>query len=603
MKIQPASALQGEIRLPGDKSISHRYAILGAMAEGVTEISNFSTSLDCKATLQCLKQLGLKIGEAGAGVQIRSRGWKAFAPPSDILQARNSGTTIRLLSPLLAASPFVSVIQGDASLNQRPMKRIIVPLTRMGASIQAGSGGCPPLTIKGTHLEGIRYQLPVASAQVKSCILLAGLMAHGETILIDPIPSRDHTERALPFFGVLLKKGDYQFVVRETDLFATSMKIPGDFSAAAYFIIAGLIVPTADLKLRGVGINPSRTGLLRLLQQSGARLELSGLRKFNAEPVGDLRVRFDEEVFKRFPGEIRAQWIPNLIDEIPILAILGTRLRKGLTVRDAGELRKKESDRIHSITLNLRNLGVQIDELPDGFHIPPGQRIRGGRVQTFGDHRIAMAFAVAGLISDKPIELDQPRCVAVSFPGFFQQLHTLSVRKRHIYLVGFMGSGKSTIGPLLARRLGLTFHDLDSLIEKEQGLLISEIFEVEGEAFFRKLETRHLSQIQKRPAAVIALGGGAYLSQSNRDLISKTGIAVWLKIPLPLAIERCRSKSDRPLAHNPEQFRSLFHSRQTSYQAADLHVEVDGKSPPQISRKIEELVHRGDERSFGDGMD
>ena len=426
MIIQPVSCLRGELTLPGDKSISHRYAILGAMANGTTRISQFSQSEDCQSTLRCLKKLGLGIRQSEREVEIQSEGWQRFQKPKELLDAGNSGTTVRLLSALLSASPFVSTIQGDDSLNRRPMERIIRPLTQMGARIEAVQNEYPPLRITGSQLRGIHYRLPMASAQVKSCVLLAGLMAQGETTVVEDVPSRDHTERALPFFDVALTEAEQQLKVKgPVSLKAVEMEIPGDFSAAVFFIVAALLVPDAEIYLRRVGVNPSRTGLLTLLEDSGARVERTNPREFNAEPVCDLKICFSHELLRRFPAEISGKWLPNMIDEIPALAVLATRLERGLRVRGGEELRKKESDRIKSVVVNLRNLGVQVEEYPDGFFVPPNQQIQGGRVQTFGDHRIAMAFAVAGLIATQPVELDHPSCVSVSFPEFFERLQSL----------------------------------------------------------------------------------------------------------------------------------------------------------------------------------
>jgi 3-phosphoshikimate 1-carboxyvinyltransferase len=405
MRIEPVSSFRGEIVLPGDKSRSQ----------------------DCQSTLRCLKQLGLEIRQSENELEIQSEGWKRFQKPKELLDAGNSGTTIRLLSALLSASPFVSTIQGDDSLNRRPMERIIRPLTQMGAKIEAFQDDFPPLRISGSQLRGIHYRLPMASAQVKSCVLLAGLMAQGETTAVEDVPSRDHTERALPFFeAVFAGENNESTVTGPASLKAAEMEIPGDFSAAVFFIVAGLLVPGAEICLRRVGVNPSRTGLLTLLEDAGARVKRTNLQEFNAEPVCDLKICFSREPLKRFPAEISGKWLPNLIDEVPALAILGTRLEQGLRVRGGEELRKKESDRIQSIVVNLKNLGVQVEEYPDGFSIPPGQQIQGGKVETFGDHRIAMAFAVAGLIATRPVELDHPSCVSVSFPDFFERLQSLS---------------------------------------------------------------------------------------------------------------------------------------------------------------------------------
>jgi 3-phosphoshikimate 1-carboxyvinyltransferase len=426
MMIEPVRTLNGIVDVPGDKSISHRYAILAGMASGKSVISNYSSSKDCESTLSCLKQLGAEVQRTGNLVEVSSPGWKKLEPTSPTLDAGNSGTTIRLLSALLAACSDSVTIFGDNSLNQRPMRRIIDPLTRMGAKIQAREGQYPPLEIDGRSLTGIHYRLPVASAQVKTCVLLAGLTAAGDTTVIEETPTRDHTERALPYFdGPFEKKGSQLRVTGGAVLRPASMLIPGDISSAIYFVVAALLVEGASVKIPRVGINPTRYGLMALLEESGAQTEKKILDKFNSEPVCDLLISHSNKFLEHFPSEVRGNWIPNVIDEIPILAVLGTRLKHGLTVRDATELRKKESDRIHSIVTNLRALGVEIEEYPDGFRIPPGQQIRGGTVTTFGDHRIAMAFSIAGLISEQGVEIDDPECADISFPGFFTTLSSL----------------------------------------------------------------------------------------------------------------------------------------------------------------------------------
>ncbi len=415
--------LKGEVEVPGDKSISHRYALFGGMARGTTRIRNFSSSEDCQASLSCIEALGVEVVRNGSRVEITSPGWRHFTAPARVLDVQNSGTTIRLLSALLAAGRFSSQVQGDSSLNQRPMKRIMDPLSRMGARIDAREGRFPPLLIQGGRLTGIRYRLPIASAQVKSCVLLAGLMAEGETEVEETGPSRDHTERALPFFGAALIRDGARLRVRGgARLRGVDFRIPGDFSSALFFLVASLLVPGSRIALKGVGVNPTRAGFLSLLEQAGIRVERSNATESNGEPVCDLQIRADPQVRRQFPNEISGDWVARLIDEIPALAILGISLERGFQVRDAQELRHKESDRIHSVVVNLRELGVDIRELPDGFVIPPGSRIRGGKVRTFGDHRIAMAFALAGLVAESPVELDRPECVAVSYPDFFRHL-------------------------------------------------------------------------------------------------------------------------------------------------------------------------------------
>jgi 3-phosphoshikimate 1-carboxyvinyltransferase len=369
-----------------------------------------------------LKQRGLQ-------VEIDSKGWRCFKKPLQVLDAGNSGTTIRLLTGLLAGSPFRSDIQGDDSLNRRPMERIIDPLSLMGADIRPSEIGSPPLKIKGTTLRAIRYPLPIASAQVKSCILLAGLTAHGTTTVVETTPSRDHTERAFVEFKAPFEKArDELSITGPADIEATELSVPGDFSSAVFFIVAALLLPGSYLKIQNIGVNPTRTGLLQMLEQSGANILQSNHRTVSNEPKCDLEIRHSEDFLRNFPTEISKQWVPIVIDEFPILAILGTRLAKGLEVHGAEELRKKESDRIHSIVMNLRNLGIVIEEFHDGFRILPGQKVSGGNISTFGDHRIAMSFTVAGLISENGVTLDNPDCANVSFPGFYKTLAGVSHR-------------------------------------------------------------------------------------------------------------------------------------------------------------------------------
>jgi 3-phosphoshikimate 1-carboxyvinyltransferase len=427
MRINPTSTLKGRVILPADKSISHRYAILAAMARGVSWINNFSSSQDCRSTLACLMQLGISLVQQGNDVRIESPGWQNLTEPTKPLDAGNSGTTIRLLSAVLAGRPMKTIIAGDESLNRRPMKRIMIPLERMGASIEAFEGQYPPLQISGNRLRAITYDLPVASAQVKSCVLLAGLTATGRTKVIEHQPTRDHTERALPAFGVPVKRQAGTVTISgPSTLQPAQVHVPADFSAAAYFILPALMLPGSRIFLPGVGLNPTRTALLSLLLDSGADIRHENITKFQNEPVADLTISYSPSVTASFPSEIPADLIPNLIDEIPVLAVFGTRLARGLTIRKAEELRKKESDRIANVVSNLASVGIRVEEWPDGFRILPGQTIRGGRIKTQGDHRIAMSFAVAGLLAEQPIEIDDPACAAVSFPNFFTKLESIT---------------------------------------------------------------------------------------------------------------------------------------------------------------------------------
>ncbi len=427
MWIKPAAELRGRIDLPGDKSISHRFAILGTMAEGRTLITNYSHSADCRSTLRCIRNLGIELRTEGGVVEMVSPGWGRLKAPEQPLDAGNSGTTMRLLSGLLSARPFVSRIAGDDSLNRRPMRRIIEPLSRMGATIHAREGEYPPLEIHGAMLNPIRYVLPMASAQVKSCVLLAGLTAPGRTTVVEPAPSRDHTERALHVFGAPVHREGAEISVRgPIHLYGAVVQVPGDLSAASFLVTAALLRPGSTLTLPNIGVNPTRDGYLRLLEDAGAPIRRMRETRVSDEPVCDLEVAGSVDFLEAVPNEIAGRQIPILIDEIPILAVLGTRLPGGLAVHDAAELRKKESDRIEAVVRNLRAVGVAAEEFPDGFRVPFTPRVSGGRITTCGDHRIAMAFAVLGLLSESGVEIDDPDCVEVSFPGFFEVLTRLT---------------------------------------------------------------------------------------------------------------------------------------------------------------------------------
>ena len=421
--IEPAHSLRGEVVLPGDKSISHRTAILAALARGRSVIRNYSSSEDCTRTLECLQQMDVEILRKAASVEILGRGGSGLREPREALYAGNSGTSMRLLAGVLAGLPFRSRLEGDDSLNSRPMARIITPLRQMGGRVQARQDRFPPLDLSGRCLEGIEYELPVASAQVKSCVLLAGLLARGRTTVVEPASTRNHTELLLPAFGGRIRKTGFRISVEGgQDLEAAEMEVPGDISAASFFLVAASLLPDSQIELRRVGLNPTRDALLRLLIKHGGKIEISNPDVSGGEPVGDLCVSYSPRLVESFPTRIGGPQIPLLIDEIPVLAILGSRLKSGFEVTDATALRAKESDRIRAIVHNLRSLGVAAEERKDGFQIPPGQTFRGGEVRTWGDHRIAMAFAISGLISEQPVVLDDARCCGVSFPGFFEQL-------------------------------------------------------------------------------------------------------------------------------------------------------------------------------------
>ncbi|HYR87591.1 MAG TPA: 3-phosphoshikimate 1-carboxyvinyltransferase [Terriglobia bacterium] len=423
LKITPAVRLGGVASVPGDKSISHRLAMIGAIAEGRTTIRDFAESADCQSTLDCLRDLGVSIQRDGNTVIIEGRGLAGLRKPSGELDAGNSGTTVRLMSGIMAGFPFESVFVGDESLSRRPMKRIMEPLRRFGATLEARDDNYLPLKIRGGSLTPVSFTLPIASAQVKSAVLFAGLLTRGTTRVNEPVATRNHTEIALAEFGADIRTGNGTIEIDGgRPLAGKEFHVPGDLSSAAFPAAAALCVPNSRIELKNVGLNPTRSGFLSLLQQMGARISVRQLSAATGEPAGDITVESSELAGM----EIAGSWIPNVIDEIPVLAVIGTRTRNGIHIRDAQELRAKESDRIQAVASNLRALGARVEEHSDGLSVPGGQTLQGGVVDSFGDHRIAMAFAVAGLLASGPVTILNPSCVGISFPGFFELLSGLT---------------------------------------------------------------------------------------------------------------------------------------------------------------------------------
>jgi len=418
-RIAPASAITGAITLPGDKSISHRYAMISAIADGESRIQNYSTGADCHSTLGCVRALGIDVEVDGTNVRIGGKGLDGLRVPAADLDAGNSGSTIRMLSGILAAQPFSTRIFGDESLSRRPMQRIMRPLADMGAEIRAREDKFPPLEIHGTRLRPIDYTLPVPSAQVKTCVLFAGLFAEGQTTVTEAVASRDHSEIALREFGAELStvKGKITLAGRPR-LTGRELMVPSDLSSAAFFIVAALLVPGSQLTIRGVGLNPTRSALLDFLTAMGAKILIPTLESRNGELIGDIIVQHSELKGGTIEGALTAA----LIDEIPVLAVLGAATEEGLTVRGAGELRVKETDRIRTVVDNLRRLGVEAEEQTDGMIIPGRQKFRGAKFDSFGDHRIAMAFAVAALRADGPSVIENADAASVSFPEFWSTL-------------------------------------------------------------------------------------------------------------------------------------------------------------------------------------
>ena len=419
--ISPARGVEGVIRLPGDKSISHRYGMLAAIAEGRSRIANYSTGADCQSTLECMAALGARVERDAEGRVVIEGG--ALRESRQPLDAGNSGSTIRMLSGILAAQSFTTRIGGDESLSRRPMARVIKPLMEMGAAIDARDGTYPPLAIHGRPLHGIDYTLPVASAQVKSCVLLAGLFAGTGTTVREPVRTRDHTEIALKEFGADIAAEKRVITLRAgARLAGRDLVVPGDLSSACFFLVAALLMKESNLVIHGVGLNPTRSALLDFLVSMGALIKVLDMRQVGGELVGDLRVRAS----KIRGGVIEGAMTAALIDEIPALAVLGAASERGLVVRDAQELRVKETDRIATIESNFARMGVKIETAPSGFHIPGGQSFHAAEIDSAGDHRIAMAFAIAALAADGACVIEGAESAGVSFPEFFATLHEIA---------------------------------------------------------------------------------------------------------------------------------------------------------------------------------
>jgi 3-phosphoshikimate 1-carboxyvinyltransferase len=428
--VHPASSVRGRVRPPGDKSISHRYALLASIAEGPSRIRGYSTGGDCQSTLRCLRGLGVRVRQVGQDtrdgldIEIEGRGLRGLQPPPGFLDAGNSGSTIRMLSGILAAQPFATSITGDDSLRRRPMRRIIVPLERMGARISSAEGH-PPLTIEGTaKLTAIDYQPDVPSAQVKSAVLLAGLHADGATRVHEPVRTRDHTERALRLFGAAVSYVDRTVSIEGGQrLLGRTLTVPGDISSAAFWLVAASALAGSEVIVAEVGLNPTRTGIIDVLRRIGARVDIesSGMDEAG-EPIGTVTVRHGD--LRKIT--IAPEEVPGVIDELPVLGALATH-GGALTVTGAQELRVKESDRISALVEGFRRMGADIDEQPDGFEVRATRRLRGGDVDAHQDHRLAMAFAIAALGASGPTTIHGAGAAAVSYPEFFSVLESLRV--------------------------------------------------------------------------------------------------------------------------------------------------------------------------------
>jgi 3-phosphoshikimate 1-carboxyvinyltransferase len=431
--VQPAKHLTGGVQPPGDKSISHRYAMLAGLAEGTSELRNFSAAADCHSTLGCMSALGADVKVEKDLVRVTGRGPRGLKSSWRALDAGNSGTTMRLLTGILAGQEFTTKLTGDSSLQKRPMKRVVGPLREMGADIRAKDDNFAPLEIKGARLHAIDYQMPMASAQVKSAVLLAGLYAEGVTSVTEPARTRDHTELALEVFGAAIERHGRTTKIHGLfgangagKLVAKSLDVPSDISSAVFFIAAASLLGDSNIAIHNVGLNPTRTAILDVFAQMGASIQMLSLKGSHGEIIGDLAVKGASLK----GGVIEGETIPLVIDELPMLAALGPFTEEGIEIRNAGELRVKESDRISVLFENLRRMGATVEERPDGLKVE-GRRagkLHGAEIEPHGDHRIAMAFAVAGLAADGPTVIRDADCAGVSYPAFFEDLNRLAER-------------------------------------------------------------------------------------------------------------------------------------------------------------------------------
>ena len=417
------NGLNGTIFIPGDKSISHRAVMFGAIAEGVTKITNFLQGEDCLSTIACFQKLGIKIEQNGTDVTVYGKGLQGLVEPKEVLDVGNSGTTIRLMLGILANVPFHCTVIGDDSIGKRPMKRVTEPLRQMGAKIDGREGGqFTPLSIRGGNIEGIHYSSPVASAQVKSAVLLAGLQGEGVTTVTEPLQSRDHTERMLRAFNCDVTVDGLNVSLQGGQkLSSVNIEVPGDISSAAFFLAAGAIVSNSKIVLKNVGLNPTRTGILDVLSQMGANLSIDNIRNEEFEPCGDITV----ETSQLRGIEIGGTLIPRLIDEIPIIALLATQAEGITVIKDAEELKVKETNRIDTVVNELKKLGANIEATEDGMIVRGKMQLHGNMVNSYGDHRIGMMLGIAACIADGEVIIENSEAVAVSYPNFFQQLYML----------------------------------------------------------------------------------------------------------------------------------------------------------------------------------
>jgi 3-phosphoshikimate 1-carboxyvinyltransferase len=422
--VNQAEQLQGEVKVPGDKSISHRAAMIGSIAKGDTRIENFLRSDDCMRTIDCFRKMGIEIDFEDGTVIVKGKGLTGLHEPTDVFDVGNSGTTMRLITGILAGQKFHSTLTGDETIRRRPMGRVVEPLKKMGAVIHGRQrDNLAPLVIIGKDLRGIIYEMPMASAQVKSAVLLAGLYARGTTTVVEKEPTRDHTERMLEYFGAAIKREGKSISIEGGNEFSgKKVSVPGDISSAAFLMVAASIVPGSDILIRDVGVNPGRTGIIDVLHRMGAGIEVKNERILSNEPVADISVRFSQLNATELNGSI----IPKIIDEIPVIAVAATQAKGKTVIKGAEELRFKESDRIKTTVRELKRLGANIEEARDGVIVYGPTKLKKGICQSYGDHRIAMISAIAGLAASDQIVVEKVECVETSFPGFASIINSLS---------------------------------------------------------------------------------------------------------------------------------------------------------------------------------
>lgn len=424
MEMKASKALQGTIDVAPDKSISHRAVMMGSIAKGTTEIDNFLMGEDCLSTIECFRKMGVPIEINGSRVTVAGRGLRGLQEPRELLYTGNSGTTTRLLCGLLAPQNFTSVLDGDASIRKRPMSRVIHPLQEMGAKLTGRDGSFTPITITGTALKGIEYALPVASAQLKSALILAGLYAEGDTVILEPKPSRNHTELMINGFGGTIFKELNRITVKPAEeLYGHKIAVPGDISSAAFFLVAGLIVPGSEIRIKNVGLNPTRTGILDVLKAMGASITIEE-NKNGIEPSGDLIVKHSALRGAEIGGDL----IPRLIDELPILAVAAAFAEGTTVIKDAEELKVKESNRIDAMEKELKKAGADVSATEDGMIVRGGRPLHGAIFESYHDHRIAMSMAVLALAAEGGSQIQNHQCISISYPGFFDTILSLQNR-------------------------------------------------------------------------------------------------------------------------------------------------------------------------------